>query len=975
MWAPLHTMSVPPDRGEGQQTSPRSNPRRQPAHLSVSLRHESPSNPRAKPSQAVLSPRKRALDGVSEDNETNSTSDAQKWFDTANKNPRVAFSQALQGKTNAIDMPRTRRANTITDDPPYFLPASSSPGSNVNARSGFDQDLLRVAQQTNWRRQGTATNTDTADDFRSVIDDLTIENKKLKERLKRLEKLHSPHLENDRLFEVTIHGLSAKKRRKLEETLRDFTAQLDETSSSDAPKDSSEDISPNHAARSFIPKISTDSTDSIRPVDSAYASMSISGPSSTSQQAPGPKSGKNEAGSHTREENAEHVRHFLENIPAGLMPRRNLSMTENQKKRFVVQRLEQLFTGREGHVVLNGQSEQQQEVSKSAARADDVAANREAHIEGLREAHMLTHKTGDASKPGKLSSNDSRDDTLASRDVSNSSTGSAGGDSEDSELEQRPTRPLDLDPDRAQVPADNVEYLRHLGISTPQLLSDDSSDADSDAQGWIYLNLLINMAQLHIVNVTPDFVRHAVSEVSEKLQLSRDGQKLRWRGGHRGTNLSSHDSSESPNEDDLVPETIKRRKMHEGRFATVPINVQSMQSSKCQADSGIAHYRPMFNHHGTSTESSKTDEGSSNVYSSQSSSKRANMAPWSEKSKLNSRKKRPRDDGTMVFYSHAQFCTDLSGDREIPVPLHSSGLGKDGVKSRKDVLGCQPSSKRILFSRSSSSSSLPFRPLNRQLPTPSASAAIDPPELRVYMSTTDRPSSQGSDASTHLQTFEACGLGGTQPADHFAMRVKTKRPSRERDPRLSKFSAPGPHMTRFLHQVSQSALDSFTEVDTSARSASAPGSPAPVSIEYVGSSFTKLPPSRLPEPMGYHGASSASDDEGSSDGFTTSGSHVPGRTFFHKSYTSLTEPDTHKWTNESKAPLDRIEDESEDEEMDDDCDDDDDDMSIDMLGHLRQQKAIGTGSQVGDLSRTEQSVEPDVAISAAATIAESDVDL
>jgi hypothetical protein len=51
-----------------------------------------------------------------------------------------------------------------------------------------------------------------------VIDDLTIQNRKLKERLRKYEAKYSAHLEKDKLFEVTIHGLPAKKKRELEET-------------------------------------------------------------------------------------------------------------------------------------------------------------------------------------------------------------------------------------------------------------------------------------------------------------------------------------------------------------------------------------------------------------------------------------------------------------------------------------------------------------------------------------------------------------------------------------------------------------------------------------------------------------------------------------------------------------------------------------------------------------------------------------
>src|SRR5690349_15516782 len=69
-----------------------------------------------------------------------------------------------------------------------------------------------------------------------------------------------------------------------------------------------------------------------------------------------------------------------------------------------------------------------------------------------------------------------------------------------------------------------------------------------DADGWVYLNLLCNLAQLHIINVTPAFIRAAVSEKSTKFQLSPDGQKIRWRGGTHGTRFSSDSGNNSSKE-------------------------------------------------------------------------------------------------------------------------------------------------------------------------------------------------------------------------------------------------------------------------------------------------------------------------------------------------------------------------------------------------------------------------------------------
>ncbi|KAK2666926.1 Frequency clock protein, partial [Fusarium oxysporum f. sp. vasinfectum] len=109
---------------------------------------------------------------------------------------------------------------------------------------------------------------------------------------------------------------------------------------------------------------------------------------------------------------------------------------------------------------------------------------------------------------------------------------------------QRPTRPCDLDPDRAQIPSENMNYIRHLDLLPPDLLPGQQSiqDVHLDAEGWVSLNLLYNLAQLHLINVTPDLVRSAVLEISTKLQLSPDGHKIRWRGGSKDTKFSSHSS-------------------------------------------------------------------------------------------------------------------------------------------------------------------------------------------------------------------------------------------------------------------------------------------------------------------------------------------------------------------------------------------------------------------------------------------------
>jgi RNA:NAD 2'-phosphotransferase (TPT1/KptA family) len=89
-----------------------------------------------------------------------------------------------------------------------------------------------------------------------------------------------------------------------------------------------------------------------------------------------------------------------------------------------------------------------------------------------------------------------------------------------------------------------MNYIQHLDLLPPELLPGQQSiqDVPLDAEGWVSLNLLYNLTQLHLINVTPDLVRSAVLEISTRFQLSPDGHKIRWQGGSKHTKFSSHSS-------------------------------------------------------------------------------------------------------------------------------------------------------------------------------------------------------------------------------------------------------------------------------------------------------------------------------------------------------------------------------------------------------------------------------------------------
>lgn len=452
-----------------------SHPRRPPAHRSVSLRHEGHGfdAPRSEPqrSRGRNAPSGALFVGQLSDESNRPGESAvptlQKWFDLSNERPQF-FED---------------------NDPPYFLPHDSS--STSNATPGLTPQLGRI------RPEVAHANTigSSADDFRSVIDDLTIENKKLRERLRKYEKANHSHLEKDKLFEVKIHALPPKKRRELEEVLRQFAAGIEGSTDGGSSKVPGTGMLPylsfNPPNISAAKLSSSSSTSNSRPVDSAYVSGSLSGPTSTSTLNKVGLEGKLRPQKRFGKE--QKVESFLHNIPEGLLPKYSPVMTDKQKKKMVVQRLEQLFTGNKGQAMGNRHHPlQQQEVSELAAKADRASDDHAALIEGLREAHIRPYaRDGDSARPGQLAAE-------SSHETQNSRYNSESEDNfpdHSASPEQRPTRPLDLDPDRAQIPADNVEYIRHLGLSTPQLASDDSNE-ETDAEGWIYLNLLINMAQL-----------------------------------------------------------------------------------------------------------------------------------------------------------------------------------------------------------------------------------------------------------------------------------------------------------------------------------------------------------------------------------------------------------------------------------------------------------------------------------------------
>ncbi|KAF1949313.1 hypothetical protein CC80DRAFT_529547 [Byssothecium circinans] len=757
------------------QSQKKAHPRRPPAHQSVSLRHSPPAtgaplkaptfhapptasvdSPNATASNKANPPSSVSLQDQSNKYSSGESSDAGKWFESSNNN-------ALQ--TNASFADR--------DDPPFFLRNSSSDDSPPEGHVPHDPNYQ--AQTSMPHRPGLThlgIDGSSTEDFRGVIDDLTIANKKLKQKLKKYEKLYDRHLQDEKLFEVRFHGLPDHKKKELEDTLRNFAAGLNDSLSSN----SSSNLAIPHQPPPFEPR-KTASSHASRFAESGYVSMSASGKNSIS--APSNRasdrisSGDIDRRRMTKSQYSrqqQSIQSYLHDIPLGLLPKSHAPMTDKARKKLVVRRLEQIFAGKRSAPGNHPQPIQQEEVAQSAAMADrqaKEATGQQSKSEGHREARIMPVRADDEDITGQFNSEPLK---KLRPNLQVNEQDLAGFGSPD----QRPTRPLDLDPFRAQVPAENMDYIRHLGFTPPNM---STGEAPELGHGWLYLNLLINMAQLHTFNVTPEFVKDAVTEYSSKFELSHDGRKIRWKGGLDESKVSSGSSSEhfsgdSPYDSAIVSsgespsKVVKPSHSGSGESSLDPERrARRLARAQKQKEQEKFTYTPIFFH-------KEESEGDDDYYGYEMDSSTTSFlqpqqpgdsSGLGSSAMRSSSSRRRRDNGPIIFYSNAKFCTDLSGDLR-GLSTHDTD-SYNGITSHPIGVPCSP----VATQDSTKQPSL----LN------TTAMDIDGKEdSRTTSSYGDMefsPESLRNDNGTESPDtieFEASGLGGVQPDDNFSIKVR-----------------------------------------------------------------------------------------------------------------------------------------------------------------------------------------------------------
>jgi len=405
------------------------------------------------------------------------------------------------------------------------------------------------------------------------------------------------------------------------------------------------------------------------------------------------------------------------------------------------------------------------------------------------------------------------------------------------------------------VASDNIEYIRHLGLA-PR-----SNDLDSEVDGWVFLNLLTGMAQLHTLNVTPEFIRHAIVEVSDKFELSADRTKVRWQGGREGTRMSS-DSDES---EDVAKSTSVATSFSQSKRGSTA-DLSNAADARQESNSGVPpessvtpevgkrrpvplgqsilggkfHYKPLF-FHGTPTDTDDSIPASASSSDVLENGTVMNSGMNSGSHGLREAEAKLRrhnisENGPIIFYHKAMFCTDLSGDP-------SATMIDEGAYRRftQQPVGCQSDSPSDAgHDTLSNASIIPNDPMEYDLNSVQSRSLLDLDELKSCIS--DCAASSHSASSPAPVDMQVSGLGGIQPDDNFVVKVRVRHSKQKpgQSSAVSSFSSPR-RAGRLLHNLVKGAVKAFHEREI-------PRSQPPLNSEIVLTVKTDMAPSSLPPP-------------------------------------------------------------------------------------------------------------------------------
>ena len=687
------------------------------------------------------------------------------------------------------------------------------------------------------------------DIFRDVIDDLTIQNKKLKRRLEKYEKVQNSQVGESKLFELNVHNLSMHKKRELERLLQNFASSLDN------PRPESRHPS-EHLESTFHPENLLSPTEKPSPVpltynkpmDSAYASMSASGQTVLSLSHR--QGSKSRTVGRSRSSFQQLGNFQVHNATDPFAQTQSPIASDISKKRLVVERLEQLFTSKKPNGAAHIDSADFKAISHpevNAERTESVNAT------GPRTARMLQYE--DFGQSNGFSSNTHEFPAIGERQQ----------ETEDPLThphmfqEQRPTGPLDLEISQSESATDSMEYIRHLGATSPG-----SKDCGHSSNEWIYLNLLANMAQLHTLNVTPDFVRHAIIEHSIFLDLSEDGRKVRWQNTFKDTkheldntqtNVSGHSNKISAG---AFHEIVSRDENQHSQFyqddltrkpgqtESTMLNPRRLRCTSNPRQTGKPFYVPLLIHSSSSQEQDEYGSYANEDTSSPTQVGESYDLSFRTDPRVVHPPRRDSHNGPTVYFDNAKFYSDQSKDIVSPV-----GYDIPYSVRTSAILGHRHiSSSRVWKRRQRPKSTRAFMP---NVNDDDTNIYSDTPILQIHGH--ERSSEDNVAAVTPpVADWEASGLGGIRLDDNFAIEVQVRRTSISTQPQIQSELQARPYRHTSIARIRSVC---------STHPSRPPKSSTIFKTSVMSNRRQSLPPSQLPPPSYSCFPFSESSDSGS----------------------------------------------------------------------------------------------------------------
>jgi hypothetical protein len=743
----------------------------------------------------------------------------------------------------------------VDSDPPFFTNDVPSPeASSVLQQSELRHDTgVKIHNPLQARTGLLQLRTDaiSTEVFRSIVDDLAIEIKTLERKLERHDDIHNQDSGNEKLFELRVYNLEADKRRELEGILHRFVAGLSDRSSVVAADDRGvilPDAKPHGAACSPVSTLDH---------GSARASVSAS-----VHSFPAPASdGTHVNIPHSDRVKTPNIRFNTKHPNECLQPWEDFTATNTHAKRkCVVYRLEQLFAGR--NVLTDPhppalQQQQQQHTSHETKRAEHsaiVAWDQSTAYSGFHKASVLNKEVEDSvntTAPEQLQA-------LSHETVGNQMSGRAtqryyAGHLVDSGSKiTRLASPLSLDLDHSQLVAENIRYVHHLGFPPNDMGIDKPPGEEYE---WIYLNILVNMAQLHTLNVTHDFIRKAISELSNHYIMSKDGSKVRWRSSWSLAKKRRHDDDAPGHHiggSAVGKHVYKRLKAAHDKDSRASLytgwqSKHAPSTWKPHQDNSKVTYTPLF-YHGPTEDVANHFSGERVTVDMPTIHRVHGESSVADRSHVvTAPKKDGNERGTsrIVFYNNTQFYTDLDGE-----PFQH----QDSETSSRMESTLEPDCKEDYSDRGFelvAENPAPFEDIkaDKELIGPTGcipeTVALEIPPLAA-------PRSSDEMISLREINLEVTGLGGTYPADNFVIDVQT-------------------HCTPIDEtEVSISAAANLPERFARIFRAGMPQSEVRTTFckRVLNTRYTELPPSELPPALSF----SLFDDESIID--DSSGSDV-----------------------------------------------------------------------------------------------------